>query len=93
MTTNNRTQKSNSPREFTYNSTNRWVNYITYAVSGAITNVVIAAVTAVAIFLVPLVGLWLVYTYLPLHVFYIVLAVLLADIVLGIVLRALLNRR
>ena len=62
MTTNNRTQKSNSPREFAYNSTNRWVNYITYAVSGAITNVVIVAVTAVAIIVVPLVELWLVYT-------------------------------
>jgi hypothetical protein len=69
------------------------VNYITYAVSGAITNVVVAAVTVVAIVFVLLAGLWLAYTYLPLHVFHIVLAVLVADIMLGIVLRALRNRR
>ena len=93
MTTNNRTQKSNSPWKFTYDSSNRWVNYITYAVSGAITNVVAATVTVVAIVFVLLAGLWLVYTYLPLHVFHIVLAVLVADIVLGIFLRALRNRR
>ncbi len=93
MTTNNGTRKSNSSWEFGYNSTNRWVNYITYAVSGAVTTVVAAVVTVVTIVFVLLAGLWLAYTYLPSNVFHIVLAVLAADILLGIVLRAFLKRR
>jgi putative flippase GtrA len=92
MTSSNRTQESNSAWEFRYDSSNRWANFVTYLVSAAITNAVVVAITVIAIILVPLVGLWLVYTYLPLPVFHIVLAVLIADIVLGIVLRTLKNR-
>ncbi|MFQ5922679.1 MAG: hypothetical protein ACE5M4_07520 [Anaerolineales bacterium] len=93
MTTNNGTRKSNSSWEFGYNSTNRWVNYITHAVSGAITIVVAAVLTVITIVFVVLAGLWLAYTYLPLNVFTIIVAVLIADIVLGIVLRAFLKRK
>jgi hypothetical protein len=79
--------------EFTYGIPSRWVTYITYAMAGTITSVVAAAITAVAIVLVLLGGLWVAYAYLPVHVFYIILAVLVADMLLGIVLRAVLSRR
>lgn len=69
------------------------MSYITYAVSGAITRFVAAAITAVVIVLVLLGGLWLAYTYLAQHVFYIILAVAAVDMALGIVLRAILSRR
>ncbi len=52
-----------------------------------------AGITVVVTILVLLGGLWLAYTYLPMSVFYIILAVLVVDMVLGIALRAFLSRR
>jgi hypothetical protein len=43
--------------------------------------------------LVILGGLYLAYVYLPLNIFYIILAVLVADIALGILFRAVFSRR
>lgn len=93
MTTNHGTEKPGDRWQFTYDIPRRWVNHITYAVSGAITSVVAIAVTAVTIILVVLGGLWLAYAYLPTHVFYIILAVLVVDMVLGLLLRVVLSRR
>jgi hypothetical protein len=93
MTNENGTQKPYSSWQFRYIGTDRWVNYITYAVSGAITSVVASTITAIAIVLVLLGGLWLAYTYLPSDVFFIISAVLAADIALGFVVRAFLKRR
>ena len=93
MTTNYETEKPEDQWEFNFDIPSRWVTDITYAVSGAITSVVAAAIAAVAIVLVLLGGLWLAYAYLPVHVFHIILVVLVADMVVGIVLRAVLIRR
>ncbi len=56
-------------------------------IAGGITNIVATGVTMVVTFIVLLGGLWLAYTYLPENIFYIVLAVLIADAALGIILR------
>ncbi len=93
MTTNQGTEKPEDKWQFTYDIPKGWVSYITYAVSGAITSVVAVVITAIVIILVLLGGLWLAYTYLPAQVFYIILAVLVADVVLGFVLRKALSRK
>ncbi|NIS83400.1 MAG: hypothetical protein GTO14_25115, partial [Anaerolineales bacterium] len=70
-----------------------WVTQIIQAVTAGITGVLTAGITVVVTILVLLGGLWLAYTYLPMSVFYIILAVLVVDMVLGIALRAFLSRR
>jgi hypothetical protein len=93
MTTNS-SNKANADRKVsTFNVSGRWMKYITQAVAAGITSVVSSTITAFMIILVLLGGLWLAYTYLPQNVFLIILAVLFADIMLGIVLRSLFLRR
>ena len=70
-----------------------WVAFIVEAVTAGITNVVTLALIVVVSILVVLGGLWLAYVYLPASVFTLILAVLLADIALGIVVRAVAKRR
>lgn len=67
--------------------------YIAKEIVGRITNVVAAAVTVVVTLLILLGGMWLAYLHLPGNIFYIILAVLIADIALGIILRAVFLRR
>lgn len=93
MTTNYQNENFEDREEFTYHIPNRWLTYITYAISGAITRVVVATITAMVIILVILGGLWLAYNYLPINVFYIIVAVVVVDMALGIILRAVLSRR
>ncbi len=93
MTTNSEARKPEDPRGFTFHIPGRWVTQITQAVTTGITGVLTAAITVVVTILVLMGGLWLAYTLLPMNVFYIILAVLVVDIVLGIVLRAVLSRR
>lgn len=93
MTTNTEARKPQDQREFTYYVPGRWVTLITHAVVGGITRVLTVAITIVVTILVLLGGLWLAYVYLPVNVFYIILAVLIADIALDIVLRSVLSRK
>jgi Flp pilus assembly protein TadB len=93
MTTRSETRKPKDQREYAYNIAGRWVTHITQFVTAGITSALTAAITVVVTILVLLGGLWLAYTYLPMNVFYIILAVLVVDMVLGIVLRAVLYRR
>jgi len=93
MTTDERTQESNKNWGFANGVTDRWVNAITYAITGAVTSVVATVITAITIVVVVLGGLWLAYTYLPLNVFTIIAVVLAADILIGIGLRAYMKRR
>lgn len=93
MTTNNSTREPNKARRVTYVFTDRWVNALTYAISGAVTYAVAAVITAITIVLVVLGGLWLAYTYLPLNVFILIAAVLVADILLGFAARIYMKRR
>lgn len=81
------------PWDKTYYVPGRWAVYITQAIAGGITSLLTAAVAVVVTILVILGGLWLAYVYLPANVFYIILAILMADIALGIVLRAVYKRR
>lgn len=87
------TRKRENQREYTYYFPDRWVTYVTQAVAEGITKIVAAAITVVVTILVILGGLWLAYVYLPLNIFYIILAVLIADIAIGIVLRVVFLRR
>jgi hypothetical protein len=93
MTTNFGSRNSQDEQDFTYLEPGRWVTFITQAVAAGITSVVTIVITAVVIILLLLGGLWLAYAYLPTNVFTIILAVLIADISLGIVLRSVLRRR
>ncbi|NIM94530.1 MAG: hypothetical protein GTO18_12585 [Anaerolineales bacterium] len=93
MTTNSETRKPEGTREFTYSIPGSWVAYITQGVTAGITSVVTVAITVVVTILVLLGGLWLAYRYLTMNVFYIILAVILVDLALGFVLRAILSRR
>ena len=88
MATKFESRKSEDQREFIFYSPDRWINFITQYVVAGITKVVTSIITVMVIFLVLLGGLWLVYTYLPANVFKIVLAVLIADISLGIIVRS-----
>jgi len=92
MTTNTGSKSNRDRREFYY-VPGSWVSYITQAVTEGITGVLTIAITVVVTILVLLGGLWLAYVYLPENVFYIILAVLIADVALGIVLRAVLSRK
>lgn len=87
------TRKRENQREYTNYFPDRWVTYVTQAVAEGITKIVAAAITVVVTILVILGGLWLAYVYLPLNIFYIILAVLIADIAIGIVLRVVFLRR
>jgi hypothetical protein len=83
------TRKQGADRKFTYfSSPNHLATNIAETIIGGITNIVAAAVTVVVTLLILLGGLWLAYLHLPGNIFYIILAVLIADIALGIVLRA-----
>jgi hypothetical protein len=93
MTMKNESKTLNDRRVFAYDIPSGWVTYITHAVTGVITSIVAAVITTIAAILVLAGGLWLAYTYLPMRVFHIILAVLGVDLVLGIVLRAVLSHR
>jgi hypothetical protein len=93
MTTKFESRKTQNQRTSTYYFPGRWVTLIAQAVAIGITNVVSIAITVMVIFLLLFGSLWLAYTYLPTSIFYIILAVLIADIALGIVMRSVLSRR
>ena len=93
MTTNYKARRPDDQREFTYNFSSRWVTHITQAIIVGVTSVLTSAITVVVTILLLLGGLWLAYVILPINVFYIILAVLIADIALGIVLRSVFSRR
>lgn len=93
MTTNFESRNPRDQQDFYYVVPGRWATSVAQAVAARITSVVTLTITAVVTILVLLGGLWLAYTYLPANVFTIVLAVLIADISLGIVLRIVLRRR
>jgi hypothetical protein len=86
-------RKSQDQREIIFYSPDRWMNFIIQYVVAGITKVVTSIITVTVIFFVLLGGLWLVYSYLPGNVFKIVLAVLIADILLGIIVRYIQSRR
>ena len=87
MNTNFKKGKQGKGSRYTYFIPGGWVTIITQAVTEGITNIVAAAVTMVVTILVLLGGLWLAYIYLPVNILYIILAVFIIDIVVGIVLR------
>lgn len=93
MKINFETSKPDDQWESTYYLPGRWVAYVTQAVAAGITNIVTLAITIIVTIFVILGGLWLAYQYLPVNVFTIILAVLIADIALGFVVRAILKRR
>jgi hypothetical protein len=93
MKTNSESRRQDEHWEFGNYGSRRWVTYITQAVAVGITRIVATAITVVVAILVIIGGLWLAYEYLPVNVFYIILAVLIADIALGIVLRSVFARR
>lgn len=93
MNTNFKTGKQGKDSQYTYYIPGRWVTIITQAVTRGITNIVVATITLVVTILVLLGGLWLAYTYLPVNIFYIIFAVLIIDIAVGIILRAVFLRR
>jgi hypothetical protein len=66
---------------------------ITRAVSLAITRVVTIGIAIFVTLVVLVLGAWLAYVTLPLNIFRILAAILLADIALGIVIRAVYVRR
>lgn len=93
MTTNAGTDKSHEGKEVVTILGDRWIRYVVGAISAGVTSAVTAVITVITITAVLIGGLWLAYTYLPLNVFHIILAVLLVDILAGILLRALFARR
>ena len=88
MTADSKSRRPKDKRERDYTISNGWVANIIQAVTAAVTGVLTVVVAIVVTIMVLLGGLWLAYVYLPLNIFYIILAVLLADIVLGIVIRS-----
>lgn len=93
MNTNFESGKHESQREYTYYVPGRWFTYITQAVTAGITNIVTLAITVVVAILVILGGLTLAYFYLPTTVFNVIMLVVVADILLGFVVRVVLNRK
>lgn len=87
MTSNSESRNTQDQRKSVYFLYGRWVSLVAQSVSAAIAIAVAAAVTVVVTVLVLLGGLWIAYSYLPANIFYIILAVLIADIALGIILR------
>lgn len=87
MTTNSDARGSKDEQETIYSFSERLVIFITLMVFAGITGILAGLITVIVTVVVLLGGLWLAYTYLPLNVFYIIIAVLIADITLGVVLR------
>lgn len=87
MTTNSDARGSKDEQETIYPFSERLVIFITLMVCAGITGILAGLITVIVTVVVLLGGLWLAYTYLPLNVFYIIIAVLIADITLGVVLR------
>jgi hypothetical protein len=79
--------------EFIHFFPGRWANEFTQSITVWITGVVTTVTAVVVMILVLVGGLWLAYVYLPANIFYIVLALIIADVALGIVLRSFLPRR
>ena len=93
MNTNFKSGKQGKDTKYTFYIPGSWVTIIIQAVVGGITNIMTAVITVIVTILVILGGLWLAYIYLPLNIFYIILAVLIIDIAVGIILRAVFLRR
>jgi hypothetical protein len=93
MTRNNRTRRHAKQWETADDILARWATRLTIDAWVAISRVLTAVFIVLVTFVVVVGGLWLIYTYLPAHVSYIVLAVLVVDLLLGIALRAVLTRR
>lgn len=76
----------------TYQNGEGWLLEIAMAISSRITWGLTAVITVITtIFVIAALG-WFAYVYLPLNVFRIVLAIVAADILLGIAVRAYLRR-
>ena len=86
-------KRPHSEQEFHYYVPTNWVAQISRAITAAITSVVTVAISLVTTILILAVGVWLLYTYLPAKTFNIIMAVILVDIMLGIILRYLVVRR
>lgn len=86
---NNDAREMNGSKRVPYDGSVRWANYVANLVTGSLT----ALITAITIVIVVLGGMWLAYTYLPFNVFLIIAVVIVADILLGIAVRAYLRRR
>jgi biotin transporter BioY len=86
-------ERSQNKREFYYYIPSSWVAQFARTLTKEITRVVTVAVTLVTTILILIVGGWLLYTYLPATTFNIIIAVILADILLGIMVRFIMHRR
>lgn len=93
MNKNNETREPRRRWTSVHVGRDHWLSLIAYAVTVAVTAAAASAVTAVTVVLVLAAGLWLAYLYLPGNVFSAVLAVLVADVSLGIVIRATRKRK
>lgn len=71
----------------------QWVAQITSAITDEVIRAVIVTVSVVTAILILAGGVWLLNTFVPPKIFNIILAVILADILLGISLRYLVVRR
>ncbi len=87
MTNKSESRQSQNQHDFIYTIPDGRASFITQYLVAGITRVVTNILTVVVIFLVLFGGLWLAYTHLSTNVFLIILAVLMADISLGIILR------
>jgi hypothetical protein len=70
-----------------------WVASLIQAITAGVTGVITGTITIIAAVMLFIGGLWLAYLYLPVNVFTIILVVIVADIALGVILRALLKYR
>jgi hypothetical protein len=93
MVNNTGTNEPRGQRRYFTVMTDRLISYITRAITMGVTSAVTVVITVTTIAVVLIGGLWLAYTYLPLNVFYIILAILLVDILAGVLLRAVITRR
>lgn len=78
---------------FNYSFTTLWVSHIISTLTAGITMAVTIAITIIVSLLTIVGGLWLANTYLSRNVFNIVVLILLADILLGVIVRLVLSRR